>query len=184
MSEKQENRVSQGGEGRLRRLTEQEKAERDYVKAARERREWQDQAKRVEADLKQALDVIENFMGCIPLEVFGKPDPEDASIREDAETLLRHHGRELRQDFRQANEQAAREGDMTAKVGLNPPPLGHHSTQDAYTARVEREGNRLHNALLEIASDWSDWDEAAALKRILQIADDALKGRPDYPLGA
>lgn len=42
----------------------------------------------------------------------------------------------------------------------------------------------LHNALLEIQSDWSDWNEADALKRVLQIADDALKGRPDHYMTA
>ena len=41
----------------------------------------------------------------------------------------------------------------------------------------------LHNALLEINSDWSDWGEAEALKRVLKIADEALAGRPNYPLG-
>ena len=40
----------------------------------------------------------------------------------------------------------------------------------------------LHNALLEINMDWSDWGEAEALARVLQIADDALKGRPQYSL--
>jgi hypothetical protein len=42
----------------------------------------------------------------------------------------------------------------------------------------------LHNALLEINSDWSDWGEADALKRVLQIAADALRGRPEWPLVA
>lgn len=41
---------------------------------------------------------------------------------------------------------------------------------------------KLHNALLEINSDWSDWSEADALKRVLQIAEDALVGRPEWPL--
>jgi hypothetical protein len=40
----------------------------------------------------------------------------------------------------------------------------------------------LHNALLEINSDWSDWGEAEALERVLQIAADALKGRPEHYL--
>ena len=48
--------------------------------------------------------------------------------------------------------------------------------------RAESAEARLHNVLLEINSDWSDWDEIAALKRVLQIAEDALKGRPDYYL--
>jgi hypothetical protein len=50
--------------------------------------------------------------------------------------------------------------------------------------RVGAAEAHLHNALLEINLDWSDWDEEAALKRVLQIAEDALKGRPDYPLEA
>ena len=62
----------------------------------------------------------------------------------------------------------------------NPPPLAAREDTE------RRDGGEvdLHNALLEINMDWSDWGEAEALKRVLQIADDALWGRPQYPLDA
>jgi hypothetical protein len=63
-----------------------------------------------------------------------------------------------------------------------PMPEPFEVVETVEKTPVDAELARLHNALLEIRSDWSDFAEAEALELVLGIADAAFQGRPEYPL--